>query len=129
MKTNPFPENSDRWAIWDMLVYRDIKAFLAADWAMVADDFIEENFMGIDGGKVGNPDGWTMGFPDLKSYRDEWLRQARETAAMDWGEDLEAAFFRTTHLRDIDIVGDSALVHKKFIGNITMAEKSMEAGK
>lgn len=101
-----------------MLVDRDIKAFVAADWDMVADDFIEENFMGIDGGRVANPDGWTMGFPDLESYKNEWLRQAKETAAIDWGEDLESAFFRITHLRDIEIVGDSALVHKKFIGTI-----------
>jgi hypothetical protein len=44
MKTNPFPEKTDRWAIWDMLVDRDIRAFVAVDWDMVADDFIEENF-------------------------------------------------------------------------------------
>jgi reactive intermediate/imine deaminase len=104
-----------------MLVHRDIKAYLAVDWAMVADDFIQENFMGIDAGKQGNPDAWTIGFPDLESYKNEWLRQAKQTAATEWGEDLEQAFFRTTHLRDIEISGDSALVHKKFIGSITKA--------
>ena len=67
MKRNPFPENTDRWAIWDMLVHRDIKAFITADWEMVANDFVEENFMGINGGKQGNPDAWTMGFPDLET--------------------------------------------------------------
>ena len=122
MKTNPFPENSDRWEIWNMLVDRDIKAFIAADWDMVADDFIEENFMGINGDKQANPDGWTLGFPDLASYREEWLRQAREFQKMEWAEDIEAAFFRTTHMRDIEIAGDSALVHKKFIGSITKSD-------
>ncbi len=121
MKTNPFPKNTDRWAIWDMLVDRDTKAFIAADWDMVADDFIEENFMGIDAGKHQSPDAWTMGFPDLETYKNQWLHQAREFSSTEWAEDLEEAFFRVTNLRDIEIVGDSALVHKKFFGSITKA--------
>jgi enamine deaminase RidA (YjgF/YER057c/UK114 family) len=40
---------------------------------------------------------------------------------VEWGEDIEAALFRITHLRDIEIVGDSALIHKKFIGSIINA--------
>jgi reactive intermediate/imine deaminase len=121
MKTNPFPKNTDRWAIWDMLVDRDTKAFVASDWDMVADDFIEENFMGIDAGKHQSPDAWTMGFPDLETYKNQWLHQAREFSSTEWAEDLEEAFFRVTNLRDIEIVGDSALVHKKFFGSITKA--------
>ena len=121
IKTNPFPENSNRWAIWDMLVYRDTKAFIAADWSMVAEDFIEENFMGINAGKHQSPDAWTMGFPDLDTYKKEWLRQADEFSAMEWAEDIEEAFFRVSNLRDIEINGDSALVHKKFFGSITKA--------
>lgn len=104
-----------------MLVDRDIRAFVAVDWSMVEEDFIEDHFMGIDGGRQGNPDGWTLGYPDLSSYKDEWLRQAKETAAVDWGEDITAAFFRITHMRDIEIAGDTALVHKKFIGTILKA--------
>ena len=121
MKTNPFPKNTDRWAIWDMLVDRDTKAFVAADWDMVADDFIEENFMGINAGKHQSPDAWTMGFPDLETYKNQWLHQAREFSSTEWAEDLEEAFYRVTNLRDIEIVGDSALVHKKFFGSITKA--------
>ncbi len=118
---NPFPNDSDRRDIWEMLVQRDIKAYIAQDWDMVAGDFIEENFMGIDSGRQANPDAWTMGFPDLETYKTEWLRQAKQTAATAWGEDLEQAFFRITHLRDIEISGNSALVHKKFIGSIAKA--------
>jgi hypothetical protein len=43
---NPFPHDPDRQAIWAMLVERDIDAFLAADWAMVEDDFLAESFSG-----------------------------------------------------------------------------------
>ena len=38
---NPFPAaDTARHSIWEMLVTRDIDAFLAADWSMVAGDFI-----------------------------------------------------------------------------------------
>ena len=40
---NPFPaSDAARHAIWEMLVPRDIDAFLAADWSMVAGDFVED---------------------------------------------------------------------------------------
>ena len=119
MNTNPFLSgDADRRAIWDMLVARDIKAFFTVDWSMVQDDFIEEGFMGIDAGHQGHPDAWQLNFPDLESYKIEWLRQAEEFRSTQWGEDIEAALFRITVLRDIEISGDSALVHKKFIGKI-----------
>lgn len=122
MTKNPFhSDDIDRRAIWDMLVDRDIKAFLAVDWSMVADDFVVEGFMGIDAGRQGHPDAWQLNFPDLESYKKEWLKQAKEFKSTEWGEDIESAFFRITVLRDIEIAGDSALVHKKFFGNIVKA--------
>ncbi len=124
MNQNPFPEKSDRWHIWEMLVARDIKAFVNADWDMVAQDFVEEGFMGIDGGRQPNPDAWSINFPDLSSYRNEWLRQARSFQKIQWDEDIESAFFRVTTLRDIDIQGDAALVHKKFFGALNRADGS-----
>jgi len=125
MKINPFPShNIDHHSIWEMLVYRDIKAFVASDWSMIADDFIEEGFMGIDAGKNENPDAWNLNFPNLESYKIEWLEQAKQSRETEWGEDLEAALFRNTILRDIEFRGDSALVHKKFFGHITKADGS-----
>ena len=56
-----------------MLVPRDIKAFVDADWSMVEDDFIADDFMGINGNKNVNPDVWTISYPTLAQYRDEWL--------------------------------------------------------
>jgi len=44
---NPFPEgDADRHALWEMLVRRDIDAFIGQDWAMVEDDFIADSFFG-----------------------------------------------------------------------------------
>lgn len=123
MTENPFHVGDvDRRAIWEMLVDRDIKAFLAVDWSMVQDDFVEEGFMGIDAGGQGHPDAWRLNFPDLDSYKREWLKQAKDFQAVEWGEDPEPAFFRVTVLRDIEIQGDTAVAHKKFFGGVRKAD-------
>lgn len=46
-KANPFADDSDRHALWEMLVHREIDAFLARDWSMVTGDFLADRFMGI----------------------------------------------------------------------------------
>lgn len=119
---NPFPAtDTDRYQIWEMLVRRDTDAFTKADWSMVADDFIEEGFMGVDARRLSNPDSWTLTFPSLPAYREEWLRQAEIFANTAWGEDPLAALHRITTLRDIEIAGNSALVRKKFDGTMQRA--------
>lgn len=119
MKINPFPDDPDRKEIWTMLVERDIAAFCAADWSMVAGDFINEGFMGIDGGKIANPDSWKINYANLSLYRDEWLRQAEIFKNSDWLEDPVDTFFSLTNLTQIDLVHDAALAHKKFDGYLT----------
>jgi reactive intermediate/imine deaminase len=123
MKENPFPSHDkDRHAIWQILVERDIRAFVRADWSMIAGDFIEESFMGIDAGGHKNPADWSLKYPALESYKQEWLKQAREFSRTEWGEDLEEALFRVSSLKHIEIKGDSALAHKHFTGDITKAD-------
>ncbi len=114
---NPFPAGDvDRHAIWEMLVRRDIDAYLAHDWSAVAGDFVTTGFFGISGNRSGNPDSWTIGFPTLEAYRDSWLADTIEQA--DFAEELRPAIFRVTTLRDIEIAGERALAHKKFDGEI-----------
>ena len=103
---NPFGNDADRRAIWDMLVERDIAAFVAADWSMVADDFDEQRFLGIHAHNAENPDEWDAAFPTLAEYRTEWLRQAAETAAIKFAEPLAAGIHRATNLSRIDITGE-----------------------
>ena len=105
-----------------MLVERDITAFLAADWGMVAHDFVEDGFIGISGNREGNPDKWTLAFPNLAAYRDEWLKQAHDFAGQAYGEDPRSAIFTTTTLEEIEISGETALVRKKFDGGIKKAD-------
>jgi hypothetical protein len=120
---NPFPPGDpDRHAIWNMLVARDIDAFVAADWSMVAGDFVRDGFLGLHAMRSDRPDSWRIAFPTVEAYREEWLRQARETAATEFAEPLREAIFRATTLRDIDIAGASAVARKKFDGTIRRAD-------
>lgn len=127
---NPFPESDTaRHSIWEMLVTRDIDAFLAADWSMVADDFVEESFIGIDGRRETNPDKWRLTFPSLAVYRDEWLRQARDFAGQSSAEDPREAIFTTTTLEDIEVDGELALARKKFDGGLKKADGTFDVMK
>lgn len=124
---NPFPgSDPDRYEIWDMLVRRDIDAFVSANWSLVADDFASDEFFGIDGNKGHNPDSWSLGFPDLETYRAEWLRQAREFQETEFAEDARAAIFRATCLLTIEIKGERAIAHKKFNGAIEKADGTQD---
>lgn len=126
LSTSPFPDDPDRHAIWDMLVPRDIAAFVAADWSMVADDFIETGFTGMHAHKSANPDDWTLAFPTLAAYRAEWLRQAADARGTAFAENLEAGIHRATRLAVIDITGDAAVARKKFDGTIRLADGGID---
>ena len=122
---NPFPNDPDRREIWDMLVRRDIGAFVAGDWSMTAPDFDEASFFAVNARASGNPDTWRVSYAGLGDYRDDWLEQSRSTRAE--FVDIEASLFEATTLRDIDINGDRAVAHKKFDGFIHRPDGSREA--
>lgn len=123
---NPFPEgDADRHFLWEMLVRRDIEAFVAQDWSMVKEDFAADRFFGMHAHFLNDADAWRLQFPDVETYRDEWLRQAADSAATEFAEPLRDAMFRITNMRDIDINGDRAVLHKKFNGTVTKADGSV----
>ena len=126
MPNNPFPADPDRAQIWEMLVERDIAAFVAADWGMVQDDFVEAGFLGVHAHKSPNPDAWTAAFPSLTEYRDEWLRQAADSAKTQFAEPLAEAIHRATDLSQIDISGEMAVAHKRFDGTVKLADGSVD---
>ncbi|SDG52557.1 hypothetical protein [Pelagibacterium luteolum] len=121
VKLNPFPAGSDRHVIWDMLVARDIDAFIACDWSMVEGDFAADRFMGIDGKASANPDDWRISFPGLAAYRDSWVAGAIDFRARAIAATAKQAVFNATTLTDIEVTGDRALAHKKFDGQVEMA--------
>lgn len=122
MTNNPFLNiDADRKEIWDMLVKRDIKAFVNQNWEMTKHDFQEEGFMGTDAGKMDDVDKWKLNYPNLNAYKIEWLEQAKSFGETAWAEDIEKALHRVTILQDIEINEGCALVHKKFSGPIFKA--------
>ncbi|WP_435168915.1 hypothetical protein [Falsirhodobacter sp. 1013] len=122
---NPFTDR-DRRAIWEMLVPRDIDAFVAADWDAVAGDFIDANFTGLSGHFQPDPQGVTLAFPDLATYRTEWLRQAEEFGRQAFAGDPRADIFAATRLEEIEITADAALVRKKFDGHLRRADGGVD---
>lgn len=118
----PFDLGSDpdRAAIWDMLVARDIAAYVAGDWSMVEDDFVADCFFGIDAGKTADVDRWGPRFASLEAYRAEWLRQARETHALAVNETVASDLHALTDLSRIEVAGDFAIAHKKFDGTVRL---------
>lgn len=120
---NPFPSTDpDRFEIWELLVNRDIGAFLKSDWSKIVNDFIAESFVGYSGSS--NPDHWKIAFPSLDRYRDEWLRQASEFQKVKLaGEDAEQFLFKVSVLRDIEISGTVAMAHKKIDGRAVTVER------
>jgi hypothetical protein len=128
---NPFAlDDPDRRAIWEMLVPRDIDAFIAADWSAVAGDFIASGFTALSGHFQSDPDGYTLAFPTLEAYRVEWLRQAQEFGADHkagkFAGDPRPGIFAATRLEQIDLTGDAALVRKKFDGRLAKADGTFD---
>ena len=130
--TNPFakpngsPRDEDRFALWEMLVRRDIHAFVAQDWSQCENDFLADEFQGIHAHRSTNPDTWTVAFPNLDTYREEWLRQAKATANIQFAEDLTQGIFRATTMRDIEINDNRAVCHKKFDGTIAKVDGTFD---
>ena len=122
MTTNPYANDADRAAIWDMLMPRDFEAFAAQDWSMVADDFDEMRFLGIHAHFTDDTSKWDAAFPTLSDYRDEWLRQAADSAKLSYASPLPEQLLKAVTLDRIDINGNVAVAHKKFDGVIKLAD-------
>ena len=120
---NPFMgHDEDRSYIWDMLVGRDISAFVTSDWKSVSDDFIELGFFGLDGSNHVNPDQWRVKFPNLEAYKVEWLKQAETSQATAAVDTVMEDIHKATRLSDIEINGDFALARKKFDGRVRLKD-------
>ncbi len=113
---NPFAANDpDRRFVWEMLVARDSQAFVDADWSSVSDDFAADCFEGLSANGSLSPDDWTIAYPTLEDYRNDWERMGKEFAALPLGRLTPGEFLLgLSSLDRIDIAGDRALVHKKF---------------
>ena len=129
--TNPFDPatNPDRHYIWERLIRVDTEAFAAGDWAMIETDFAADRFEGIRCNHSIDPDDWSIVFPRLEDYRDSWLLAAADFLKKKFRDVTPAeALYRRCRLDRIDLLGDRALVHKKFSGEVPLADGSVLSG-
>ncbi|ELV8578690.1 RidA family protein [Vibrio vulnificus] len=124
MFENPYDIDTDfdRHQIWEILILRDIEAFIANDWSITEPDFDESSFYGIDAFKSSNSDNWKVKYHSLSQYRDEWLRQRSEFKLINCKNDPAVELFEAQKVTDIEINGHIAVAHKKFNGKLSLIE-------
>ncbi|MDI9350342.1 MAG: hypothetical protein QM537_10125 [Candidatus Symbiobacter sp.] len=116
---NPFAAagDPDRTSIWDILVARDIAAFLAQDWAAHLADFDPAHFSAMNAHHSADPAAWKL-YP-LAVYAHDWLAQARHHGQLVADkEQLRRAHFQSSSLTRIEIDGDQAVAWKIFQGGV-----------
>jgi hypothetical protein len=114
---NPYDaaSDADRHALWQALIARDSDSFVAADWSLCDGDFAHERFEGISAHGSLDPVDWTLRYPTVESYRDDWLDMAKRylkvpLAAVSHRELL----YKMQAFAKVDVQGDRAIVWKQF---------------
>ncbi len=85
---NPYDAaaDADRHDLWEVLIARDSEAFAAADWSVCDDDFAHDRFEGISAHGSFDPVDWTLRYPTVESYRDDWLDMAKRFLVIPFAE-------------------------------------------
>jgi hypothetical protein len=114
---NPYDaaSDADRHALWQALIARDSDSFVAADWTLCDGDFAYDRFEGISAHNSLDPIDWTLRYPTVESYRDDWLEMAKRylkvpLAAVSHRELL----YKMQAFAKVDVQGDRAIVWKQF---------------
>lgn len=115
--TNPYCAANDpaRYAIWEALVARDSEAFAAQDWSICANDFAADRFEGISAHGSLDPSEWSLRYPTVESYRDDWLRMAREYRTVPLAEiSHRELLYRMQTVARMELSANRAVVWKHF---------------
>lgn len=121
--SSEYPEHS---LLWQMLMFRDIRAFCSGDWSAVEGDFDSRNFSAVDARGSLDPQDWYLGFANLSEYRHRWLKQSEESLSRRYKRSLELELHEASSLAKIDIRDDVANVLKRFDGSIELVDGSLE---
>ena len=114
---NPYDAagDADRHALWQALIARDSDAFAAADWSICDGDFAHEQFEGISAHGSTNPVDWTLRYPTVASYRDDWLEMAERYANVPLAAVSHREFlYRMQRFAKVEIADGRAVVWKQF---------------
>ena len=114
---NPYDaaSDADRHALWQALIARDSDSFVAADWSLCDGDFAHDRFEGISAHGSLDPVNWTLRYPTVESYRDDWLEMAKRylkvpLAAVSHRELL----YKMQAFAKVEIADGRAIVWKQF---------------
>jgi hypothetical protein len=114
---NPYDAaaDADHYALWQALIARDSDAFVAADWSLCDDDFSHDRFEGISAHGSFDPLAWTLRYPTVESYRDDWREMAKRFLEVPLANVTHRALlYRMQTFAKIEIAADRAVVWKQF---------------
>ena len=114
---NPYDAacDPDRHVIWESLVARDSEAFAAIDWSICDGDFAADRFAGISAHGSSDPLEWSLRYPTVESYRDDWLRMAHDYRAVPLADvSHRELLYRMQRIARIELADDHAVVWKQF---------------
>jgi hypothetical protein len=112
---NPFDPAADqsRHDLWNVLVARDSEAFAAADWSICDGDFSHERFEGISAHNSLDPMNWSLRYPTVAHYRDDWLAMARRFSGLPLATiSHRELLYKMQTLARCEIAKDRAIVWK-----------------
>jgi hypothetical protein len=114
---NPYdPQvDPDGHALWNALIGRDSEAFVAADWSICDGDFWHDHFEGISAHGSHNPMDWTLEYPTVAAYRDDWLKMAAKFNSLPLlTVSHRELLYRMQSFAKIEIAVGRAVVWKQF---------------
>jgi hypothetical protein len=101
--------------ILEMLLPRDCDAFADGDWLAVEHDFCADRFEGIVSNQSLDPHDWTLKYPRLEDYRDDWLRGSKTFNAMRLQRTTPRELIHAmSRVEQLLISGDRAIAQKTF---------------
>ena len=114
---NPYDAavDPDLHAFWEALIARDSQSFIAADWSMCAEAFAADRFEGLSAHGSFDPVKWTLRYPTVESYRDDWLAMADLFLQTPFAEGTHLELlYRMQRFAKVEIHGDRSVVWKQF---------------
>lgn len=114
---NPFDArvDADRHALWNILIARDSDAFAAVNWTLCDGDFAHDRFEGISANGSFDPIAWTLRYPTVESYRDDWLRMAERFLTVPLAATPHRELlYRMQSFAKVEIAAGRAIVWKQF---------------
>jgi hypothetical protein len=114
---NPYDRqiDPDRHALWETLIARDSEAFVAADWSICDGDFMHDRFEGISAHGSLNPMDWTLAYPTVAAYRDDWLKMAAKFNSLSLlVKTHRELLYMMQSFAKVEVAGERAIVWKHF---------------